>query len=161
MSDFDIRAAAPADIPDLVVMADALGAFHGEQTRADPDTLKRDLFAQPIWLWGLIARAGPDAIGYALMLPTAQAQHARRGLDLHHMYVAAAWRGRGVGRALMAAVEDQARRPDCAYVTIGTDPANTGAQAAYQAMGYARRAPGTGRPTPPPSRGPGRCRFHR
>ena len=142
MSDFDIRAVATADLADLVLMADALGAFHGEETRADADSLARDVFGTPTWLWGLIARDGPDAIGYALMLPTAQAQHARRGLDLHHMYVAPDWRGRGVGRALIAAVEHQARTLRCTYVTIGTDPGNTGAQAAYQAMGYTRRAPG-------------------
>ena len=142
MSDFKIRAVTPADIPDVVAMSDALGAFHDEDTHADPDALMRDLFGHPTWLWGLIARAGPDAIGYALMLPTAQAQHARRGLDLHHIYVAPAWRGRGVGRGLIAAVEAKARRLDCTYVTIGTDPGNTGAQAAYQAMGFSRRAPG-------------------
>ena len=142
MSDFDIRAVTPADIPDLVSMADALGAFHDEETRADPDALMRDLFGSPTWLWGLIARDGSAPIGYALMLPTAQAQHARRGLDLHHMYVAPDWRGRGLGRALIAAVEAKARSLDCAYVAIGTDSANTGAQAAYQAMGYSRRAPG-------------------
>ena len=58
------------------------------------------------------------------------------------MYVALAWRGRGVGRALIAAAEAKARSLDCAYVTIGIDPDNTGAQEAYQAMGYTRRAPG-------------------
>ena len=142
MSDFDIRPVTPADLPDLVVMADALGAFHGEETRADAEALARDLFGTPPWLWGLIARDGPAAIGYALMLPTAQAQHGRRGLDLHHVYVLPDRRDRGLGRALIAAVEDHARRLDCAYVTIGTDPANTGAQAAYQAMGYTRRTPG-------------------
>ena len=142
MSDFDIRAVTPADLADLVVMANALGTFHGEETRADTHALARDLFGTPTWLWGLIAHDGPSAIGYALMLPTAQAQHARRGLDLHHMYVVPDWRGRGLGRALIAAVEARARSLDCTYVTIGTDPANTGAQAAYQAMGYARRAPG-------------------
>ena len=47
MSDFDIRAVTSADIPDLVVMADALGAFHDEETRADPDALMRDLFGHP------------------------------------------------------------------------------------------------------------------
>ena len=142
MSDFDIRAVTPTDLADLVVMADDLCTFHGEETRAHAHALARDLLGTPTWLWGLIARDGPDSIGYALILPTAQAQHARRGIDLHHMYVAPDWRDRGLGRALIAAVEDHARRLDCTYVTIGTDPANTGAQAAYQAMGYARRAPG-------------------
>ena len=142
MSDFDIRAVTPADISDLVVMADALGAFHGEDTRANADALARDLFGTPAWLWGLIARHHTRAIGYALMLPTAQAQHARRGLDLHHMFVSADWRGRGVGRAMVAMVEDLARDLQCSYVIIGTDPGNTGAQATYEAMGYTRRAPG-------------------
>ncbi|MBU2359914.1 MAG: GNAT family N-acetyltransferase [Alphaproteobacteria bacterium] len=49
------------------------------------------------------------------------AQHARRGLDLHHIYVAPNWRGRGVGRALITAVEGRAKSRGCTYVTIGTD----------------------------------------
>ncbi|SEQ67841.1 Acetyltransferase (GNAT) family protein [Loktanella sp. DSM 29012] len=120
-SDFDIRVVTPADIPDLVVMSDALGAFHGDDSHACPDALTRDLFGTPPWLWGLIVR---------------------RGLNLHHIFVVPDLRGRGLGRAIITAVEEHARGLDCAYVSIGTDPDNTGAQAAYEAMGYARRNPG-------------------
>ncbi|MCB5198344.1 GNAT family N-acetyltransferase [Loktanella sp. TSTF-M6] len=141
-SDFDIRAVTPADIPDLVVMSDALGAFHGDDSNACPDALTRDLFGTPPWLRGLIARRGSQPAGYALMVPTAQAQHGLRGLNLHHIFVVPDLRGRGLGRAIITAVEEHARGLDCAYVSIGTDPDNTGAQAAYEAMGYARRNPG-------------------
>ncbi|SEM49769.1 Acetyltransferase (GNAT) family protein [Loktanella fryxellensis] len=142
MSDFDIRVVTPADIPDLVTMSGALGAFHGEDTRADAAALTRDLFATPPWRHGLIARHGLAPIRYARNLGTPQVQHARRGLDLHHTFVAADWRGRGVGRALLSAVEATARRLSCQYVSIGTDPDNTGARSASEAMGYIRRAPG-------------------
>ncbi|MCF7700103.1 GNAT family N-acetyltransferase [Loktanella sp. M215] len=54
----------------------------------------------------------------ALMLPTA---HDRRGLDLHHIYVAPDWRGRGVRRPMIPPVEDHAKSLGCTYVTIGTD----------------------------------------
>ncbi len=142
MSDFDIRSVTPGDISDLVTMSDALGAFHNDDTQADPAALARDLFGSQPWLWGLIARDGHRSIGYALMLPTAQVQHGRRGLDLHHMYVDAAFRGQGLGRAMLREVEAKARALDCTYVIIGTDPNNTGAQTAYQAMGYTERNPG-------------------
>ncbi|WP_056033596.1 N-acetyltransferase [Loktanella sp. 3ANDIMAR09] len=141
-SDFEIRAVTQADVPDLVVMSDALGAFHGDDSRACADALTRDLFDTPPWLWGLIARHGSRPAGYALMVPTAQAQHGLRGLNLHHIFVVPDLRGCGLGRAIITAVEDHARGLDCAYVNIGTDPDNTGAQAAYRAMGYALRNPG-------------------
>jgi GNAT superfamily N-acetyltransferase len=142
MSGFNIRGVAPTDVPALASMSDALGRFHDETTKADPVALHRDLFAAPPWVWGLIAEAGAQPIGYALMLPTAQVQHARRGIDLHHLYVAPYWRGKGVGRALMTNVETHARTLHCSYVTIGTDPQNISAQVAYESLGYIRRAPG-------------------
>lgn len=142
MSGFKVRPVTPGDLPDIAGMSGALGAFHGENTRVTVAALTRDLFGSPPWCWGLIATDGDKAIGYALMLPTAQIQHGRRGLDLHHIFVIEDRRGQGIGRALVRQVEALARDFDASYVTIGTDPQNTGAQAAYQAMGYARRDPG-------------------
>jgi GNAT superfamily N-acetyltransferase len=53
------------------------------------------------------------------------------------LVVAEAAEGRGVGRSLMAAVEEWARGRGIARVSLDTGAANEGARAFYAALGYA------------------------
>jgi ribosomal protein S18 acetylase RimI-like enzyme len=61
----------------------------------------------------------------------------RRGL-VYHLAVAPAYRGRGIGRALMAELERRFRAKGClrVYMLVARD--NTGAQAFYEHLGYER-----------------------
>ena len=60
---------------------------------------------------------------------------------LYELGVAEAFRGRGVGRRLVAALADLAREVGCYGMWVLTDEDNTAALAAYQAAG--------GTPDPP------------
>ncbi|HXC56744.1 MAG TPA: GNAT family N-acetyltransferase [Rhizomicrobium sp.] len=53
------------------------------------------------------------------------------------LFVVEAWRGRGVGRALIAAAEDWARRRGVATMLIGVIPDNARAAAVYRRAGFA------------------------
>jgi GNAT superfamily N-acetyltransferase len=61
---------------------------------------------------------------------------ARPLLNLHDLAVVPEYRGRGVGRRLLAAVEEKARALGCTKVTLEVLEANP-ARDLYQAMGYA------------------------
>ncbi len=56
-------------------------------------------------------------------------------LDIAHLFVAEPMRGRGIGKALIAAAQSYAARSAASRLVIGTSPVNPGAAAAYRAMG--------------------------
>jgi GNAT superfamily N-acetyltransferase len=59
-------------------------------------------------------------------------------LNLHDMAVHPAHRGRGVGQALLAAVEQHARQLGCCKLTLEVLSGNAVAQASYQRFGFAQ-----------------------
>jgi GNAT superfamily N-acetyltransferase len=61
--------------------------------------------------------------------------HAADGCLIEDLYVVPAWRGRGVGRALVARVLAEAERQGCAEVSVSTDRDNRAALSLYRGMG--------------------------
>jgi ribosomal protein S18 acetylase RimI-like enzyme len=57
-------------------------------------------------------------------------------LNVHDLVVLPAWRGRGVGQALLARVEAIARERDCCKLTLEVLQGNRLAQALYRARGF-------------------------
>ena len=57
-------------------------------------------------------------------------------LNVHDLAVLPAWRGRGIGRALLARVETIARERDCCKLTLEVLQGNRPAQALYRARGF-------------------------
>ena len=61
---------------------------------------------------------------------------ARPLLNVHDLAVLPAFRGRGVGRALLAAVDDRARARGCIKVTLEVREDNAQARGVYRAHGF-------------------------
>ncbi|MBK1680333.1 GNAT family N-acetyltransferase [Rhodocyclus tenuis] len=72
---------------------------------------------------------------------------ARPLLNIHDIVVDAGWRGRGVGRQLLAAAEAAARARGSCKLTLEVLEGNTSARAAYARCGFASYEldPATGR----------------
>jgi ribosomal protein S18 acetylase RimI-like enzyme len=62
----------------------------------------------------------------------------RRGW-LHHLAVAPAWQGNGVGRRLVAEVEARLRTHGCAKINLHVEPDNVEVAGFYDRIGYVRR----------------------
>ena len=62
----------------------------------------------------------------------------RRGW-LHHLAVAPAWQGHGVGRRLVAEVEARLRTHGCAKINRHVEPDNVEVAGFYDRIGYVRR----------------------
>jgi GNAT superfamily N-acetyltransferase len=60
-----------------------------------------------------------------------------RTCEIKRMYVAPAWRGRGVARALLGALEATARRLEYEIARLDTGPRQQGARGLYESAGYA------------------------
>jgi len=131
-----IRAAIADDTDQLLEMVSALADHHGDRAQIAASDLARDALGDHPWVQVLVCELRGRLIGYAALLPLMQLQFSKRGMDLHHLFVAADYRGNGIGRALINAAKDLARNHLCSYLVVGTDPGNTDAQAAYLACGF-------------------------
>jgi GNAT superfamily N-acetyltransferase len=59
-----------------------------------------------------------------------------RVCEIKRMYVAPAWRGRGVARALLGELEAKARRLEYEIARLDTGPRQQGARGLYESAGY-------------------------
>ena len=80
-----------------------------------------------IWL----AQAGNDAIGCVALRPLQEGM-----AEVKRMYVDGAWRGKGVGRALLEALIAHARTLGYHHLRLGTISEMTAARSLYRTLGF-------------------------
>ena len=130
-----VREATLADVDALV---DLLVAVAGEgrwiATEAPVDTeRRRQRMAEEVEGTDaiiLVAEAGGEPVGELGL--------ARYGVADLGMAVAAGWRGRGVGTALLAEAVDRARKAGAHKLALQVWPHNTAAIALYERFGFQR-----------------------
>lgn len=135
-----IRRLRPADAPGyralriaaLAAEPAAFAADAAEEGALPDDWFAGTLAAHAVFGW----EEGRALLGLAGL--TAEAGRKRRHIGhLWGLYVSPAARGRGVGRALVAAVLDEARARGLGQVQLGVATGNAPALALYRAMGFA------------------------
>ncbi|MCG7519911.1 GNAT family N-acetyltransferase [Ruegeria sp. Ofav3-42] len=135
----EIRRARPADTARICQMVRQLATHHGDTPTLTRDDLARDLFGEKPWVSILVAEMGDKLIGYAAMCGLIKLQFGARGMDVHHLFTEAEFRGRGVGQSLIEACKIEAIARSCRYLAVGTHPDNHEAQAFYTSLGFERR----------------------
>ncbi len=154
MTDPETADSATASVRRLVAddwerARDARLAALAEAPYAFGSTLEREqAFTEDVWrsragsgrTFG--AFDGPAIVGLATGLPPgdrhADGQHADgQSWDLVGMWVAPAWRGRGVADSLVSAVCELACQSGAASVTLAVTDVNGRARAFYQRLGFA------------------------
>lgn len=114
----------------IAAMVDELAQFYGRIDRPGMPSATAEDFSPPDgvcivgWLDG-----EPACVGAVKRLGDGLA-------EIKRMYVAPAGRSRGVARALLAALEDQARELGYIRVRLDTGPRQPHAQSLYLAAGY-------------------------
>jgi ribosomal protein S18 acetylase RimI-like enzyme len=91
-----------------------------------------------IWL----AYAGDAGIGVAVVFEGYSTFAAAPLFNIHDLAVREAYRGRGVGRRLLEAVERAARACGCAKLTLEVVEENGRAQGLYRSFGFQNYSPG-------------------
>ena len=134
-----IRGAKQTDLPHLKRMVQALTEHHNDVPQITIDTLRRDIFGTVPWIYVVIAEVEGKAVGYAALCPLIKLQMGLRGVDLHHLFVEASLRGKGIGRQLIDGAMQKAHELSCSHIYVGTHPDNLNAQAVYLACGFERR----------------------
>jgi ribosomal protein S18 acetylase RimI-like enzyme len=83
------------------------------------------------------AVGGDDrAVGIAVCFRGFSTFHARPLINIHDLAVLPEHRGRGIGRALLSAVEEHARSLDCCKLTLEVLENNRPARALYGKLGF-------------------------
>lgn len=95
----------------------------------------------------LLAFDDEQAVGAAVCFFGLSTFQARPLLNIHDLAVLPSYRGRGVGRALLQAAEDHARRKDCCKLTLEVQDDNTRAGSLYQSFGFEDFVVGKSAPT--------------
>ena len=136
-SPITVRDATPADVDALVAMlVEVAGEGRWIGTEAPVDTARRcrrmaaEVEAADVVV--LVAEAEGKPVGQLGL------ELARYGVADLGMLVAAGWRGRGVGTALMAEAVERARAAGAHKIALQVWPHNTAAIALYERFGFQR-----------------------
>lgn len=145
---FALRRAEPADAPALAMLAertfrDAFGAWNSMRnldlhcSQAFGTDIQLREIGEPDRVTTLAEESGRLA-GYSQLRigkasPTVKAQ---RPAELHRIYVAAEWRGRGIGGAFIQRALADAARADCDRLWLGVWEHNAKAMAFYRTLGF-------------------------
>jgi ribosomal protein S18 acetylase RimI-like enzyme len=79
---------------------------------------------------------GPEPVGVAVCITGFSTFRARALTNVHDLAVVPGWRGRGIGRRLLAAVEDLARERGHCKITLEVREDNPAAMALYRRLGF-------------------------
>lgn len=106
MSGVSILPAVASDVPVILGFIRDLAAYErlSHAVTAGEDDLHRWLFGPDRVAEALLAREEGEPAGFALFFPNFSTFLGRPGLYLEDLYVRDASRGRGIGRALLAAL---------------------------------------------------------
>ncbi len=134
-----IRKAAARDAQSIVdiwnrVIADTTHSFATTpKTVAGIEALISDLFAQGHGIW--VAEVAGEIAGFASYSQFRGGNGYARTME-HSVHLTETARGRGLGRALMAMVEDHARATGAHQMIAGISGENAAGQAFHDALGY-------------------------
>lgn len=84
----------------------------------------------------LLAFDGPQVVGLATCMEGFSTFACKPLLNIHDLAVLPAYRGRGIGRALIARAEQEARRLGCCKLTLEVLEGNTVARKLYLSCGF-------------------------
>ena len=130
-----IRPALPADMPVVSMLIHELAEFEHLPVVVTEADLLRDGFCEPPKFRALVAEWDGQPAAYALFFGYYSTFEGRAGLFLEDLYVRDQYRGKGIGKALLARVASIARRENCFGVRWQVLDWNTPAIEFYKGLG--------------------------
>ncbi len=132
-----IRSAARGDVATILRFIRELAEFEhlADFVAADEDKLVRNLFGPRSYAECLLAEIDAEAAGFALYFHNFSTFLGRPGLYVEDIYVAPAFRRRGIGRTLFRELAKIAVARDCGRMEWSVLNWNERAIAFYRALG--------------------------
>ena len=103
MENLEIRGVVREDIPALLELLREFAEYEKlvQYLEVDAERLERAFFGDDATVEGLIAREGARAVGYAFFFPNFASFRGQRGFYLEDIYIRPAYRGHGIGQAIL------------------------------------------------------------
>jgi RimJ/RimL family protein N-acetyltransferase len=144
VADFQVRSARPEDAPAMAALFAAVATERDGIASEPPiDVAERTVVFARSAASTMVAEAGDGAAGdggdgaAGQVIGMLHVEASRHGYGDLGMLVDRAWRGRGVGSALLAAAADWARQRGLHKLCLEVFAHNAAAIAAYRKAGYA------------------------
>jgi GNAT superfamily N-acetyltransferase len=114
-TDFAIRAATPADVPELLRLIRELAEYEklADMAVGTPQMLHEALFGARPAAEAMVAERGGRTVGFALYFTTFSTFLCKPGLYLEDLFVEPAHRGAGIGKALLRRLAALAAERGC------------------------------------------------
>lgn len=139
MTDVAVRQVTPADVDELAELLDEMDRFYAAVEAQPLDQRRREirdaLFSDDPAGHAVIAHVLGRPVGFGTYSFLWPAAGLTRSLFLKELFVTAAARNQGTGRALMDAIVSIATRRGCSRVEWMTDRPNTQARRFYDRLG--------------------------
>jgi GNAT superfamily N-acetyltransferase len=134
---FRIEQATESDVPVLLKLIRGLAEYEqlSHAVVATEAGLRAALFGPRPVAEAVIARAGGEAVGFAVYFPTLSTFAGRPNMYLEDLYVEPRWRRQGAGRQLFAHVARTAAARGCGHVSWSVLHWNEPALDFYRGLG--------------------------
>jgi GNAT superfamily N-acetyltransferase len=109
----EVRAGAKSDVPLLLSFIRSMAAFENLDVSATEESLAEALFGESPVACTLLAFAEGKPVAYVTYFFTFSTMVGKRGLWLDDLFIDPAFRGKGIGQALMAYLADIAMKNHC------------------------------------------------
>ena len=136
-SEFSIRAAVPADAPEIVRLIKELAVYEklAHMAVGTPQMVSDALFGARPAAEAVIAERSGRAVGFALYFTTFSTFLCKPGLYLEDLFVEPAHRGSGIGKALLARLAALAVERGCGRLEWRVLDWNTPSIEFYESLG--------------------------
>jgi GNAT superfamily N-acetyltransferase len=111
----EIREATEADVPLILQFIKDLAEYErlADKVVASEEKLRRTLFGNPRFAEVVFAREDAKDVGFALFFHNYSTFHGAAGIYLEDLFVKPEFRGRGIGKRLLAHLAHLARERGC------------------------------------------------
>jgi GNAT superfamily N-acetyltransferase len=132
-----IEPAVPADVTDILGLIRELAEFERllDQFVATEARLRESVFGPKPYAEVLMARLGQESIGFALFFHNYSTFRAQPGIYLEDLYVRPAFRGEGIGEAMLKRIAKLAVERGCGRFEWSVLDWNQRAVEFYKALG--------------------------
>ncbi len=132
-----VRAASAEDVPLILTFIKELAEYErlSHVVVATEESLRRWLFGEQLVAEVLIAEHGGEAAGFALFFHNFSTFLGKPGIYLEDIYVRPGFRGRGMGKAMLARLARLARERCCGRLEWSVLDWNAPAIAFYRSLG--------------------------
>ena len=111
--ELEVRAGTTDDVPLLLAFIRSMAAFEKLPVSATEESLRAALFAESPAARTLLAYVDGKPVAYAVYFFTFSTMVGKRGLWLEDLFIDPAFRGKGIGHALMVYLADLAVQNQC------------------------------------------------